>query len=363
MRKGLKVFSIILVFAMAITVFAGCGQKAAEPASEKVTEQAKATESAKDTGSEKKIVVGLSMPTQQEERWVRDTEKMKEEAKKLGIELKVQVANNDVAQQDSQAKNLISQKIDVLILAPQDASAAASIVEAAAEENIPVISYDRLIMNTDKLACYISFDNVKVGELQGEYITKLVPKGNYFVMSGAPTDNNAKLFKQGAMKYIQPLVDKGDIKVLIDQPVDDWKPENALKIVENALTTSKNDVQAILAPNDGTAGGAIQAMAAQGLAGKVPITGQDAEVAAAQRIVEGTQSMTIFKDTRLLGEAAIQAAIKLAKGENLDANNTVNNNSLDVPSILLTPFVVDKENIDKLLIESGYLKKEDVYKK
>jgi len=210
---------------------------------------------------------------------------------------------------------------------------------------------------------YISFDNVKVGELQGKYITEKVPKGNYVIMSGAPTDNNAKLFKQGAMNFIQPLIDSGAIKVVLDQAVVDWKPDNAMKIMEQALTKASNDVQGVLAPNDGTAGGAIQALAAQGLAGKVPITGQDAELAAAQRIVQGLQSMTVFKDTRNLGTAAIEAALILATGKvPTTANQVVNNDKVDVKSILLTPVAVDKANIDAILIDSGYLKKEDVYK-
>jgi D-xylose transport system substrate-binding protein len=193
--------------------------------------------------------------------------------------------------------------------------------------------------------------------------TAKVPKGNYLVLAGSPTDNNAKLFREGAMKYIQPLVDKGDIKVVHDEWVKDWQPSEAMKIAENALTANKNDIQAVLAPNDGTAGGVIQALAAQGLAGKVPVTGQDAELAAAKRIVEGIQSMTVFKDTRELGKAAIAAAIKMAKGESIESNGKVNNNKIDVPSLLLTPIAVDKDNLDKVLIDSGYLKKEDVYKK
>lgn len=316
-----------------------------------------------DSGG-KKIRIGLSLPTQREERWVRDKQGMEAEAKRLGVELKVQVADADMAQQAQQVENLLSSGIDVLILAPHDGAAAASLVEKAKAEDVKVLSYDRLILNTADLALYLSFDNVKVGELQGEYITKAVPKGNYIIMSGAPTDNNATLFKQGAMKYIKPLIDNGSIKVVAEQAVDNWLPANALTIVENALTASKNNVQAILAPNDGTAGGAIQALSAQGLAGKVPITGQDAEAAAAKRILAGTQAMTIYKDTRALAQAAIQAAIALVKGGadlNKLINNKVSNGKIDVPSYLLPPTVVTKDNLDKVLIESGYLKKEQVY--
>lgn len=310
------------------------------------------------------IKIGLSLATLQEERWVRDLDRITQECKDRGIELFSQIANMDAAKQQQQCESMLSQGIDVLIIAAHDATAAAAIVEKAKAANVPVISYDRLIMNVDDPnMIYISFDNVAVGGLQGKYITEKVPKGNYVIMSGAPTDNNAKLFKQGAMNFIQPLIDSGAIKVVVDQPVVDWKPDNAMKIMEQALTKASNDVQAVLAPNDGTAGGAIQALAAQGLAGKVPITGQDAELAAAQRIVQGMQSMTVFKDTRNLGTAAVEAALILATGKIPDnANQVVNNDKVDVKSILLVPVAVDKANIDKILIDSGYLLKADVYK-
>jgi D-xylose transport system substrate-binding protein len=309
------------------------------------------------------VKVGLSLPTQREERWVKDGQTMKAAAKDAGIDLRVQVTDNDAAKQVAQCENLISQGIKVLILAPHDASSASVIVDKATKAGIKVISYDRLVTDSAADYIYLSFDNVKVGELQGEFITKAVPKGTYIVLAGSPTDNNAKLFRQGAMKFIKPAVDKGDIKIAMDQFVKDWQPSEAQKLCEQALTANQNKVDAVLAPNDGTAGGCIQALAAQGLAGKVPITGQDAELSGAIRIVRGTQSMTIFKDTRLLGKKAIEVAVQLAEGKPVETNAAVNNGKKDVPSVLLTPYVVDKANLDKVLIESGYLKKEAVYKK
>lgn len=334
-----KLITLLLVVVMASTLFAGCGKK--------------------DDG---KIKIGLLLPTKQEERWVRDGDKMSAMNEELGVEIDMQYADGDATTQASQAANMITAGVDVLVVGAVDSAAAAKICDDAAKKNIPVVSYDRLIMGTKNVAVYVSFDNVSVGRLQGEFITKAVPEGNYIIMSGSPTDNNAKLFKQGAMEYIQPLIDSGKITVVTDQGVDGWDPKNALTITENALTSANNDVQAVLAPNDGTAGAAIQALDAQGLAGKVPVTGQDAELAAAQRIVAGTQSMTVYKDTRALGDAAMKAAVKLAKGEKLDnATQVVNNDVFDVPSILLTPITVTKDNIDKELIESGYLNKDDVY--
>jgi D-xylose transport system substrate-binding protein len=310
------------------------------------------------------IKVGLSLPTQREERWVKDKQVMEAEAKKAGIDLRVQVTDNDAAKQVAQCENLISQGIKVLILAPHDASSAAVIIDKAAKAGIKVISYDRLVTNSTLDYYYLSFDNVKVGELQGEFITKKVPKGSYIVLAGSPTDNNAKLFREGAMKFIQPLADKGDIKIVMDQFVKDWQPSEAQKLCEQALTANQNKVDAVLAPNDGTAGGCIQALAAQGLAGKIPITGQDAELSGAIRIVQGTQSMTIFKDTRELGKRAVQMALELANGTPIDTQGrVVNNGKKDVPSVLLTPFIVTKDNLDERLIASGYLSKDKIYRK
>lgn len=366
MKKTLRIIALVVTVMMAVTIFAACGTPAAPaaetkaaPAAETKAAAAADTKAAPAAG---KVSVGLSLATLQEERWVRDKETMEAVAKTSNVDLSVQVANLDAAKQDSQCENLISQGIKVLILAPQDSNAAAAIVDKAHKAGVKVISYDRLIMGTD-VDIYLSFDNVKVGEIQGKWFTDKLPKGNIVFLSGAPTDNNAKLFKEGAAKFITPKVKSGDYKIVMEQGVVDWKPDNALKLMENALTANKNNIQGVLAPNDGTAGGCIQALAAQGLAGKVPITGQDAELAAAKRIIEGTQGMTVFKDTRELGKAAIAAAIKMAAGTDPGVNNKVNNNKMDVPSVLLTPVAVDKDNIKAVLIDSGYLKEADVMKK
>ncbi len=311
------------------------------------------------TQDKNKLKIGLSLPTQREERWVRDKERMQDLAKQYNISLKIQISDNDAAKQIAQCENLISQGVAVLIIAPHDATSAAVIVEKAHKAGIKVISYDRLILSAD-VDMYISFDNEKVGELQGEYLTRLVPKGNYVVLSGASTDNNAALFKRGAMKFITPLAKSGAIKIVMEQPVKDWQPSEAQKLMEQALTANKNKIDAVLAPNDGTAGGCIQALSQQQMQGKVPVTGQDAELAGVIRIINGVQTITIFKDTQKLGEAAILAALKIAKGEKPEVNGTVNNNKIDVPSMLLTPVVVDKKNYQKVLVDSGYIKKQSL---
>ena len=309
-----------------------------------------------DAIKRKELLIGISLPTQREERWVRDKEVMEKYAQEKGAITKVENADTDVAKQDLQVKDLISQNVDILILAPVDSLAAGALVQEAHNSSIKVIGYDRPIENIN-LDLYISFNGLRVGELQGRFLTQKVPKGNYIIMSGDPRDNNSKLFKDGAMEYIKPLADKGDIKIVTDKEVNNWDPRNAFKIVEDSLVANNNRIDAILAPNDSTAGAAIEALKAHGLVGKVPVTGQDAELAAAQRIVQGTQAMTVFKDTRQLGRVAIDSAIKLAKKEAIEINDTV----VNVSSILLTPVVVDKSNINQVLIGSGYLKQNEVY--
>ncbi len=345
LRKS-KLFLVSLVVVLSLGLLAGCGSNSANTSS----------------GKAKKVKIGFSLPTLKEERYQKDRDQFIKKATELGAEVLVQAANNDENLQKSQVENLITQGINILVLDPQNAASAADIVEAAHKANIKVISYDRLIKNSD-VDLYISFDNVKVGELQGKYITEKVPKGNYFVFAGAPTDNNATLFKQGAMKYIQPLADKGDIKIKYNQPIPDWQAEQALKMTENALTANNNDVQAILAPNDGTAGGIIQALAGQKLDGKVVVTGQDAELAGVKRIIAGTQSMTVFKNVITLASKAAEVAVQMAQGQNVSAPAKVNNAKIDVPSILLDPVIVTKDNIDKELIDSGWFTKEQVYSK
>ncbi len=309
--------------------------------------------------ADRRLRVGVSAPTQREERWVRDVEKLREEARARGVDLRLQISDNDAARQLAQCENLLAQEVDVLILAPHDAAAAGVVVDRAHAFGVPVIAYDRLVTNAD-VDLYVSFDNVKVGELQGEFLAARVPKGRYVILSGAPTDNNAKLFKDGAMQHIRPLIERGDVTVVLEQPVKDWQPAEAMKLTEDALTASGQRVDAVLAPNDGTAGGVIQALSLAGLAGKVPVTGQDAELSAAKRVLDGTQSMTVYKDTRALATAAIAAAEAFARGGRPETNGAVPNGRIDVPAILLPSVVVTRENAVEVLAGSGYLSREDL---
>ncbi len=307
------------------------------------------------------VYIGFSMDTLKEERWNRDKALVEARAKEVGAQLDVQVANGDDAVQTKQCDNMLTKGVDVLIVAPHNGEIAASIVQNAHAKGVPVISYDRLIKNSEP-DLYVSHQVVKMGEMQGEYALKHVPKGNYVLIGGAPTDNNAKLLRDGQMNKLKAAVDSGDIKIISDQFAKEWKPEEAQRLTEDALTKTKNDIQAVVASNDGTAGGAISALDVAGLTGKVLVTGQDAQLDAVQRIAKGTQTMTIYKPIKPLADSAVDSAVKLARGEALNAPDKINNGRVDVPSILQEPQAVDKENLDATIVKDGYHKCEDVYR-
>jgi len=238
------------------------------------------------------VRIGFSMDTLKEERWQRDKRLVEQRAKEVGAALDLQVANGDDAVQTQQAENMLAKGDQVLIVAPHNGEIAASIVDAAHRKGVPVIAYDRLIRDSD-VDLYISHQVEKIGEMQAEYALKHVPKGNYVLIGGSPTDFNALLLRKGQMNILKPAIARGDIKIISDQFAREWKAEEALRITEDALTRTGNKIQAIVASNDGTAGGAISALEAAGLGGKVLVTGQDAPKDAMQRIVKGTQTMTV----------------------------------------------------------------------
>ncbi len=313
------------------------------------------------TGS-KKIKIGFAMDTLKEERWQRDRDMFVAKAKSMGADVLVQAANGNASMQISQAENLLTQNVDVLVVVPANAVTAAAIIEKAHKAGKKVISYDRLIRNAD-VDYYISFDNEEVGRLQASYLVSRAPKGNYVLIGGSPTDNNAKMFRDGQMQVLKPLVDKGDIKIVVDQWARDWQSSEALKHTENALTRTKNNVQAVVASNDGTAGGVIAALGQQKLAGKVLVSGMDADLAACQRVAEGTQSMTVYKPIKVIAEKGAELAVLVARGEPLKMNfSKVNNGKKDVEALLLKPIQVDKTNLEQTVIKDGFHKKADIYK-
>ncbi len=305
--------------------------------------------------SKEKPVIGFSIDDLRVERWARDRDYFIEAAKKLGAEVSVQSADGDSAMQVAQIENLISKKVDALVIVPKDQSTLTNVLKEAKKAGIKVISYDRLIKSPD-IDVYISFDNERVGYMQGEALMKALPKGNVYVMSGDPGDNNAKFFKAGAMKAMDANIKKGDIKILGEQSVKDWLPANALAIAENVLTQHQNKIDGFLAPNDGTAGGIIQALAGQKLAGKVPVTGQDAELAACKRILAGTQTMTVYKSLRLIATEAAKLSVGLVKGEKFTYKAEKAEGGIE--QILLDPIVVTKANMDLLVKDNFYTKEQ-----
>ena len=309
-----------------------------------------------------KIKIGFSMATLKEERWQRDRQAFDAHCKQMNVECVITVADGKADKQANDVDNLLTQGINVLVIAPQDATQAASMVEKAKAQNVPVISYDRLI-NSDKIDVYVSHQVPVIGRKIAEYALQNVPKGNYIMVYGDSKDNNAVIMKKEQLAVLQPAVDKGDIKIVADQFNTGWAAEEALKLVENALTKNSDDIQAVVCSNDGMAGGVISALDKKGLTGKVIVTGQDAQLDALQHIAEGKQSMTVYKPIIPLANAAVEAAIKLAKKEPLtDAKPFKNDNiGKEISAILLEVQVVDKNNLMTTVIKDGYAKYEDVY--
>lgn len=311
----------------------------------------------------KKVKIGFAMATVKEERWQRDRDAFEAHCKKMNVECVITVADNNSSRQANDVDNLLTQKVDVLVIAPQEATEAAAMVEKAKAQGVPVISYDRLI-NSDKIDLYISHQVPVIGQKIAEYALQKVPKGNYVMVYGASTDNNAHIMKKAQLDVLQPAIDRGDIKIVADQMIPDWKNDLALNFAENSLTKESDNIQAFVVSNDGMAGGVISALAKKGLAGKVLVTGQDAGLEALQNIASGKQTMTVYKPIIPLASQAVEAAIKLAKHEPLTTTPFKNDSigGKEVPSILLEVTVVDKDNLMQTVIKDGYAKFEDVYR-
>lgn len=297
-------------------------------------------------------VIGFCIDDLRVERWARDRDYFVDAAKKLGATVSVQSADASEERQISQIENLISRGVDVIVIVPFNSKTLGNVVAEAKKAGIKVVSYDRLILDAD-VDAYISFDNEKVGELQAKGVYDAQPKGSYFLLGGAPTDNNAKMLREGQLKVLQPAIDRGDIKVVGQQWVPEWNAATALRIVEDALTANNNKIDAIVASNDGTAGGAIQALAAQKLAGKVPVSGQDADLAAVKRVIAGTQTMTVYKPIKLIATQAAQLAVDLAQGREPAYNAQYDNGKKKVDTVLLQPIVLTKKNVD-VVVKDGF---------
>ena len=311
----------------------------------------------------KQLTIGCSIRSLSEERWARERELMAEKAKELGVDIVFTDANNDEFVQNSQIENLIARGVDALIIIARNSDVAANGVDMASKEGIPCIAYDVAIYHPD--AIYVSFDSVRVGYEMAKAVVGQVPKGRYFWIGGSPTDDNAYLVRKGHFQVLQPLIDRGDIVLLGEQWCDAWSPEEALKLVENALTAHANRIDAVVCSNDGTAGGAVQALKEQGLAGKVPTCGQDADLVACQRIAEGTQTVSIFKDVRILADAAIYAAVELAQGQRpagINGKYINENKGVEQDAVFVEVIPVTQENLYEVIVKGGFHKLEDVYR-
>ena len=306
------------------------------------------------------LLIGFSMDTLKEARWQNDKDAFTKRAEELGAKVDVQSANSDDSQQMRDVESLLTAGVKVLVIAAHDGTAMAKAVGLADKAGVPVIAYDRLINKSD-VDLYMSFDNEHVGELQAKYVVDHLPggKGSIVCIYGSPADNNAKLFKAGQDKILAPYIKSGAIKIVRADWAEDWKPENAKRITDAAITSGKFD--AVLASNDGTAGGAIQSLSEAGLAGKVMVTGQDSELAACQRIARGTQAMTIYKPIKSLAARAAESAVDMATGKAIIAKDVTPNGKIDVPSILEDVQVVTKENMVQTVVKAGFHTYDEIY--
>ena len=307
-------------------------------------------------------IIGVSWSNFQEERWKTDEAAMKAAIEAAGDKYVSADAQGSAAKQLTDVESLIAQKANALIVLAQDASAIGPAVEKAVAEGIPIIGYDRLIENKD--AFYITFDNKEVGRLQAKAVFDAKPEGNYAFIKGSSADPNADFLFSGQMEVLKEAIDAGKIKNVGEAYTDGWKPENAQKNMEQILTANNNKVDAVVASNDGTAGGAVAALEAQGLAGSVPVSGQDGDHAALNRIALGKQTVSVWKDSRELGKNAAEIAAQLAEGKKMsEIPNVVKwadgPNKVEMNAIFLKPVAITKDNLNTV-IDAGWVKKDVV---
>jgi D-xylose transport system substrate-binding protein len=300
-----------------------------------------------------KLRIGFSIEDMKGERWQTDLDSFEVRVKQLGAEVISRDAGGDDDRQLQQIQDMIKAGIKVLVLMPRDTSKASRMVDAAKSANVKVISYDRLVQNSD-VDLYVSFDRHEIGWMQAEYLVKHAPKGNYVLIEGASRDDGAKTLHEAQMNVLQPYIDRGDIKVIADTYTKDWLASEAYLFMLKAIDSSHSNIAAVLAANDGLAVGAIQALREHNLGGQVLVSGQDADLAAIICIAQGAQSMTVYKPITNEAAVAAEEAVRLAKGEKTRANRTVSNGKADVPAILLKPIVVTRDNIKTTVVKDGF---------
>lgn len=369
MKKRLLAMLLAGAMALGLTACGGGGDAAStDNSGEKATS---------DAGK-----IGVSMPTQSLQRWNQDGANMKAQLEKAGYEVDLQYAgDNDIPTQVSQIENMIAGDCKVLVVAAVDGSSLTEALKGAKEKNIPVISYDRLIMNSDAVSYYATFDNYKVGTMQGEYIRDALDLDNQAgpfnieMTTGAPDDNNVNFFFGGAVDVLKPYIDSGKLQVLSGQTekaqcaTANWATEEAQKRFENIISSvgygpNGKKLDAVLCSNDSTSYGVQNALLAAGYtADNMPIiTGQDCDKPNVKNLIAGYQSMSIFKDTRTLADKVVGMVDAIMKGTQPEVNDTktYDNGTGIIPSYLCDPVVVTKDNYKEMLIDSGYYKEADL---
>lgn len=304
------------------------------------------------------ITVGVSWSNFQEERWKTDEAAIKAALDAAGAAYISSDAQSSASKQLSDVESLIAQGADALIILAQDAQAIGPAVDAAAAEGIPVVGYDRLI--EDNRAFYLTFDNIEVGRMQARAVLAAQPEGNYVMIKGSPTDPNADFLRGGQQEVLQAAIDAGKVNIVAEAYTDGWLPANAQRNMEQILTANDNNVDAVVASNDGTAGGVVAALTAQGMEG-IPVSGQDGDHAALNRVAKGTQTVSVWKDARDLGRAAGEIAVALANGASLGdidgAGEWTSPGGTTLSAMFLEPLPVTKDNLSAV-VDAGWISKD-----
>lgn len=311
--------------------------------------------------SSRTLKIGFLMDSLKVERWQTDLDKFQKRAAELGADVRVETAEGDDELQLRQAEKLLDSGVKALVLVPHDTDKAARIVRVAKAKQVPLLCYERLVRDPD-VSLFIGVNALAVGLLQADFLSQQAPKGNYVLIGGSPTDINAKSLHDGQMRILKPFVDRGDIKIVSDTWTKDWDPSEAYAHMSEAIQSTKGDITAVVASNDGTAGGAIQALEEHKLAGEVLVSGQDADLAAIIRILNGTQTMTVYKPLGSQARLAAEAAVALAKGEAAKTTAAVSIGDKTIPAIPLNPVVVTKHNVKETVIKDGFQNLETIQK-
>lgn len=381
-----KVISILLCIMMIASLLSACGTKETETGgqNQKDTATNNQTDKTSDNQTDKTDdnqtdktgevkTVGVSMPTKDLQRWNQDGDNMKKELEAAGYKIDLQYANNEISTQVSQIENMITNGDDLLVIVAIDDSSLGTVLEDAKKKNIPVIAYDRLIMDTDAVSYYATFDNYKVGQIQGQYIADTLDLENQNgpfnieLFAGSPDDNNARYFFKGAMDVLQPYIDSGKLNIVSGQQkfeevaTQAWSSEEAQKRMENLITAYYSDgtpLHAVYSSNDSCAIGITNALVNAGFTkDNFPIiTGQDCDIANVKNIVAGLQSMSVFKDTRTLAKQVLVMIEAIMEGKEVPVNDTesYDNGTGIIPTYLCDPVFADINNYKELLIDSGY---------